>query len=232
MKRVLVQSKGLKGKGAMGVIKVLVGEHLPLLRAGVCLAVQNAPDLELVGDTDNADDLVKLVAEYMPDSVIIADIGLPGFGQQGLITRIKKICPTCGILLLADIIDLSHVVKCGSAGAAGYVKKNISLDQLCCAVRSIYGGDAIMDLAIIREAASLLTAKGSVSYVPNILSSREFEILRLASKGLRNKTIAEQLSISPRTVHNYFRSMFAKMGIGSRTEAIYHASRNGWITLD
>lgn len=212
------------------MIRVLVGGHLPLLKAGVCLAVQDASDLELVGDTDNADDLVNLVAEYMPDSVI-ADVNLPGFGQQSLITRIKEKCPTCGILLLADTIDFSHVVSCWLAGAAGYITKNISLNQLCCAVRSIYGGDAIMALAIIREATSLLTTRGPVSHVPNKLNSRELEILQLAAKGLRNKTIAEQLSISHRTVHNYFRSIFAKMGVGSRTEAIYHAARNDWISL-
>ena len=215
----------------MKAIRVLVGEHLPLLRAGISVTIQGASDLELVGEADNGDDLANLAAEYMPE-IISMDSDLPGLSQQSLIKRIKEICPIAGILLIADAVHLPSVVNYAVAGAAGCITRDASANQLLQAIRCIYSGEAVVDLAIVRDAVAILQNKASLPLVPNMLNLRELEILRLASTGLRNKAIAEQLLLSERTVHGYFRSIFSKVGVGSRTEAVCQALRNGWINLD
>lgn len=117
-------------------------------------------------------------------------------------------------------------------GAAGYILKDASADQLLCAIRGVYVGEAVIDLGVIRSAANRSATNMFTSTSSNSLNLRELETLQLAAKGLSNKVIAQQLFVSQRTVHSYFRSMFKKMGVASRTEAIYHALTNDWITLD
>jgi DNA-binding NarL/FixJ family response regulator len=201
------------------------------MRHGICSVVSSAPDLELAGDTDNRDRLLELVANRAPD-VVLADLRCPEHAKRGLIERLKQISPTSSILIISDTVSEPCVMSCIKVGAAGYILTDASADQLLYAIRGVYVGEAVIDLTAIQSAAKRADTRMPMSTNSNGLNLRELETLRLAARGLSNKAIAQQSFVSERTVHSYFRSMFEKMGVASRTEAIYHALTNDWITLD
>lgn len=215
----------------MEVISVVVGEQMPLVRRGICSIIGEAADLELVAVADNGDSLLELVANHAPD-VVVMDFRLPGLGKQLLIKRLKETSPATSILVISESVSNSCLVSCIEIGAAGYILINASEEQLLQAVRGVHVGEAVIDLSVVQSAANRADTKMFTSVNFNGLNLRELETLQLAARGLGNKAIAQQLFVSQRTVHSYFRSMFKKMGVASRTEAIYHALRNDWINLD
>jgi DNA-binding NarL/FixJ family response regulator len=148
------------------------------------------------------------------------------------IKRLKDMSPGTSILVISDSVSNSCIMSCIEAGAAGYILTDASADQLLYAIRGVYIGEAVIDLVAIQSAAKGTDGRVATSVKFNGLNLRELETLRLAARGLSNKAIAQQSFVSERTVHSYFRSMFKKMGVASRTEAIYHALANEWITLD
>ncbi|MBC8275935.1 MAG: response regulator transcription factor [Chloroflexi bacterium] len=213
------------------MISVVVGEHMPLVRCGVCSIIGDAVDLELVGVTDNGERLLELVDDHAPD-VVVTDFKLPRLGGHCLIKRLKETSSGTSVLVISEDVSNSCVMSCIEAGAAGYILKEASEAQLVNAIRGVYVGEAVIDLGTIRRAAKRSDTRMPESTNSNGLNLRELETLRLAARGLSNRGIAQQSFVSERTVHSYFRSMFKKMGVASRTEAIYHALANDWITLD
>jgi DNA-binding NarL/FixJ family response regulator len=213
------------------VISVVVGEQIPLMRHGICSVIDEAADLELVGAADNRDRLLELVANRAPD-VVLADLRCPVHLKGMFIKRLKDMSPGTSILVISDSVSNSCIMSCIEAGAAGYILTDASADQLLYAIRGVYIGEAVIDLVAIQSAAKGTDGRVATSVKFNGLNLRELETLRLAARGLSNKAIAQQSFVSERTVHSYFRSMFKKMGVASRTEAIYHALANEWITLD
>ncbi|HIE17955.1 MAG TPA: response regulator transcription factor [Dehalococcoidia bacterium] len=215
----------------MGTISVVVGEQIPLMRYGICSVIGSAADMELVAATGDRDYLVELVANQMPD-VVLADLRCPIRTKRLFIRRLKQISPNTSILVISDSVSNYCVMGCIEAGAAGYILKDASPEQLLSAIRGVYAGEAVIDLTAIRSAARRTTTKNTHPLGSDGLNPRELETLQLAAKGLSNRTIAQRLYVSERTVHSYFRSMFRKMGVASRTEAIYHGLKNEWIDLE
>jgi len=213
------------------VISVVVGEPIPLMREGICKIIAGAPDLELAGDTGNRDHFLQLVANREP-KVVLADLRCPTPAKCGLIKRLKRMAPTTRIVVLGDGASESCVMACVEAGAAGYIIEDASADQLLQTIRGVYAGEAVVDLSAMLKAAkkSHIQISGSINLKG--INLRELGALQLAARGLSNKAIAQKMFVSERTIHSYFRSMFRKMGVASRTEAIYQALANDWFTLD
>jgi|GEM_PF-4994423 len=214
-----------------GMIKVIVGEQVPFLRRGICSIIKDMSDCDLIADTGDGDSLLELTAKHIPD-VVVMDFNLPGISHEVLIRSLKEISASCGILVIGDSIKCSCVMKCIQSGAAGYILQNALVEQLVETIRGVYFGEAVIDLSTVRHVADVSDSKVTTPTMADILSSRELNTLRLAAKGLSNKMIAQELSMSASSVHRYLRSIFSKMGVGSRTEAIYHAFREGWIDFN
>jgi DNA-binding NarL/FixJ family response regulator len=188
--------------------------------------------MEVVEAVSTSSELVEWAHNLLPD-VILLDFNLPGLSGEEIIKQIKQISSTISVLVTTNRAIHSCLCSCLQLGAAGYLLRDVSPQQLIQAIRGVYYGEAVLDLSAIREAAEeLLAARREHSTVPSKLHLRELEVLHLAAKGLSNKDIAEQLYISIRTVQSHFRSIFNKIGAASRTEAIYHALKNGWISLE
>lgn len=210
-------------------MRIVIGEHLPLLRRGICVVIEDA-NHELLGAVENGDKLAKITAAQIPD-IVVMDFDLPVLGGEALIKRIKEITPGAGILVLSDNQSYSCLKLCIEAGAAGYIPRSASEEQLICSMESIYHGVATSDFTLVRQGIiDSKTAKNS--QITCILKSHDLEVLQLAAKGMGNKAIARFLGVSERTVHSYFNSIFDKMDVNSRTEAIYRGLKNHWITVD
>jgi DNA-binding NarL/FixJ family response regulator len=119
------------------------------------------------------------------------------------------------------------------AGAKGYVLKTAGPDELTRSIRLVHAGHSALDPTIAQKVISRLgPAGGRAAGEPERPSERELEVLRLAARGLTNRAIGLQLGISERTVHSHLINIFAKLGVGSRTEAAMKAVRMGWISVD
>jgi NarL family two-component system response regulator LiaR len=149
--------------------------------------------------------------------------------------QIKAIAPKIAVLVLTAYDSEQYVFAFLEAGAAGYLLKDVSVDELVKAVRAVYAGESVLHPAITRKVISRFarpgTAPGKGGTLDQI-TERELEVLRLAARGMSNRDIARELEISMRTVQTHLSNVFNKMGVGSRTEAVMFGLRKGLITLE
>jgi len=167
--------------------------------------------------------------------VVIMDIAMPKLNGIEATKRIKELQPSIAILILTAYDSEQYIFALLEAGAAGYLLKNVRGHELIEAVRAVHAGESILDPVVTRKVLERFRdAKGRPGEEGgrDILSEREMEVLRLASRGISNKDIARELVVSVRTVQAHLGNIFNKLGVGSRTEAVLHALRKGWFSLE
>jgi DNA-binding NarL/FixJ family response regulator len=190
--------------------------------------------MEVVGEAGNGEEAIKLIETLNPN-VAILDISMPHMGGIDVTRQIKPRFPSLAILILTAYDNDEYVFALLEAGAAGYLLKDARGHEVVEAVRAVYGGESILHPAIARKViqrAIIGTVKASDGG-PNLeLSEREKEVLTLAAKGMTNKEIADNLCLSIRTIQGHINNIFHKLGVGSRTEAIFQSVKRGWISFD
>ncbi|MFC1978405.1 response regulator [Chloroflexota bacterium] len=217
----------------MSKIKILLVEDHMITRQGVHRLLEES-DFDIVGEASDGEQAVQLAVENMPD-VIIMDIALPKLNGVDATRQIKSLCPGTAILILSAYDDDEYVFSLLDIGVAGYLLKTTSGDELTRAVEAVHNGESILDATVTQKVINRFKVHGSTP--PNIkihetLSSREVEIMKLASKGMTNQEIADIITVSKRTVEEYMRSIFNKLAVGSRTEAVICGLKKGWLALD
>ena len=212
--------------------KVLVADDHPAVREGLCRALEAEEDIEVIAQAVNGEEAVSLAKELELDVAII-DAAMPGLSGIDAARQIKEYCPMIAILILSAYDYRSYVLAALRAGVAGYLLKSTPLNDIVSAVRMVHNGEAVFDLKVVADILPRLgntTDKSSVHL--GELHGRELEVLKLAAKGISNREIARQLYIGERTIQTHFVNIFRKLRVGSRTEAVLHALKNGWLTLD
>jgi len=218
----------------MAAIKVLLAEDHLITRQGMCRLLGDDSDLTVIGEAGDGEEAVRMATEMHPD-VVIMDIAMPKLNGIEATRQIKLICPTTAVLILSAYDDDEYVFGLVEAGAAGYLLKTASGDELTHAIRAVYKGEPVLDSIITRKVLNRLRFPGKIRRGARPferLSDREMDIIKLAAKGMSNKDIANELHLSWRTVEGNLRNIFNKMGVGSRTEAVIQAMRRGWLTLE
>ncbi len=218
----------------MNKIKVLLADNHALYREGARSVIEQEPDIKVVGEAGDSAEAIRLAGEKLPH-VVLVDIDMPRMSGIEITRRIKAACPTAAILILTADEKERQMVDLLEAGAAGYLLKSISGEDLVDAIHAVNAGEAVLHPAIAQKIFSRLGAneqehkqKSRETY----LSEREMEILTLAASGLSNQDIALHLFLSHRTVQAHLANIFRKLGVGSRTDAVLEAMRKGWIGLD
>lgn len=214
-------------------ISILLADDHNLVREGTREILERHEDLRVVGEAGNGQEAVDLALQLCPD-VVIMDIGLPVLNGLEATRRIKQKLPQAAVLVLTAYDDDQYVFAMLEAGAAGYLLKNARGSELVQAVREVYEGESVLSPAIARKVVQRLARerKGAGARTLDILSERELEVLRLAGRGHSNKEISQMLVISSRTVQAHMANIFSKLQVGSRTEAVLYALREGWISLE
>ncbi len=218
----------------MGKIRIVIADDHAVVRQGTRSLLEREEDLEVVGEAGDGEQAVKLIEQLKPDVAII-DISMPKLNGVEVTRQVKPRCPSTAVLILTAYDDDEYVFALLEAGAAGYLLKDVDAREVVGAVRAVYAGESVLHPAIARKVISRLKSpenKPGREKPATDLSEREMQVLKLAARGLSNRDIANELVISLRTVQGHLGSIFNKLGVGSRTEAIFQAAKRGWLSFE
>lgn len=206
-------------------IRVLLADDHAVVRAGIRQFLEFAGGIQVVGETGDGREACRLIEERRPD-VAVLDIQMPGMTGIEITRWMRSRGLTGGILILTAYEDEPYVQAVLRAGANGYVLKTADPLEIAQAVRDVFAGKVVLDAAL---AVRLIRKPDPQESLVEPLTERELEIIALAARGLTNKAIGAQLSISDRTVQNHLAHIFGKLNAASRTEAVMRAVTLGLI---
>ena len=186
-----------------------------------------------MADASDGKEAVQLAITLHPD-VVVMDFAMPKLNGIEATRQIKAITPSVAVLVLTAYDSDQYIFAFLEAGAAGYLLKDVHVDEVVKAIRAVHAGESVLHPSVARKVIDrfAVTAEGHAEKPsPEQLSKRELEVLRLAARGMSNREIALKLSISVRTVQTHLSHIFSKIGVGSRTEAVVYGLKKGWITI-
>lgn len=206
---------------------VIVDDH-PIVRAGMRAILEVEADINVVGEGTKGADALRLVEELCPD-VLALDIQLPDLNGLEVTRHLRARGGRTAILILSAHNDEETLFALLESGAIGYVLKDEALETLVSAVRAAARGESWFSPAIASQVMRRAVASPRVdcSEILEALTPREVETLRLLARGLDNTAIARELVVTKRTVQNHISTIYAKLGVTSRTEAMLYAIRHG-----
>jgi DNA-binding NarL/FixJ family response regulator len=212
------------------VIKILIVDDHPVVREGIGAMLKREPDFKIVGEAANGVEAVEKARELSPD-VILMDLRMPEMDGVEAITKIKEERPETKFIILTTYSDDEYIFKGIAAGARAYLLKDAPRDELFKAIRAVYRGESLIQPVVASRVLDKLAELSKRNPSAETLSDREIEVLRLMAKGVSNSNIAEQLSITQSTVKTHITSIFQKLNVTTRTEAVTTALRRGIIQL-
>ena len=208
-------------------IRVLIADDHPLYRKGLRGLLESVAGIEVVGEATDGEEAIALTEHLQPD-VILMDINMPGVNGIEATRRILHMSPTIGVLVLTMYEDDDSIFAAMRAGARGYLLKGVDQVEVLRAIRAVSNGEAIFSPSIASRLIQYFsTLEKTVSPVFPELTDREREVLALIAQGHTNAAIAEKLVLSPKTVRNHVSTIFSKLQVASRAEAIIRARDAG-----
>jgi DNA-binding NarL/FixJ family response regulator len=213
------------------VIRVLVVDDQTLVRQGIRSLLALSPEIGLAGEAESGAAALKLIASERPD-VVLLDLKMPCGDGLSVLRALQRDPQSPPVLVLTTFDDTDLVLDAIRAGARGYLLKDVTLEQLLTAIRTLAAGGTMIQPAItervLRGVASLPPQPTHVMS-PNPLTGRETEILRLLASGLSNREIAHALELADGTVKNHVSNLLSKLGARDRTHAVLKGLELGWI---
>jgi DNA-binding NarL/FixJ family response regulator len=216
-------------------IRVLIADDHALFRRGLQMVLEQEADISVVGEAGDGQEAVERAGETMPD-VVLMDVRMPKRGGIEATKAIKELMPHIKILMLTisdEEADLYDAIK---AGATGYLLKEVSIEEVGNAIRSVQTGQSLispsMASKLLSEFATMVKRADEKQAAPQPrLTDREMEVLKLVAKGRNNRDIAKELFISENTVKNHIRNILEKLHLHSRMEAVVYAVREKMIEI-
>ncbi len=225
--------------GHSDAIRVVVADDHALFRRGLEMVLESEPDIEVVAEANNGAEAVALATEHVPDLVLMDVRMPPAEGINGGIEAtqaIKDQVPNTKILMLTISDEEEDLYDAIKAGASGYLLKEISIEEVADAIRSVHAGQSLispsMASKLLTEFAAMARKDEEKQQMPAPrLTDREMEVLTLVAQGLNNRDIAKELFISENTVKNHVRNILEKLHLHSRMEAVVYAVREKLLEI-
>jgi DNA-binding NarL/FixJ family response regulator len=203
-------------------IRILIADDHSVVREGLVSLVKRKPDMTVVGEASNGREAVDLWKEHRPD-VTLLDLRMPELDGVGAIKELRQLDENARIVVLTTFDGDEDIYRAIKAGAKGYLLKDVAREALMDSIRKVHAGETCMPPALAAKLAERVSGEA--------LSAREIEVLQRIAAGKSNKQIAAELFISEGTVKSHVKSIFSKLDVVSRTEAVATATRRGLIQL-
>lgn len=205
----------------MKKLRILLADDHLVVRMGIASILSFEKDIEVVGETDNGADAVRLARELKPD-VVLMDLKMPQLDGADATMQIHAADPNVKILILTTFGTSAELKKAMDGGASGALMKNSSQTELIEAIRDVVAGKIVMSDEIRHSITDMKSTPE--------MSQRQLEILNLVAKGFSNREIADIAGVSLETVKDHVKKILLKMGAGSRTEAAALAVNMNLVT--
>jgi DNA-binding NarL/FixJ family response regulator len=216
----------------MSATRIIIADDHAVVRQGTIQILEKVPDFKVVGEASNGEEAVQLVRSLKPD-VAILDVSMPVMDGIEATRKIKSTNPDVAVLVLSAYDNDEFVFALLEAGAAGYLLKDASGKEITDAIRAICRGESVLHPVITRKVMNRFFPKiEGRREAEKILGARELEVLRLASQAMSNQQMADKLGLSLHTIEAHMRHIFTKLKVGSRTEAVLYALKQGWIRVN
>lgn len=207
--------------------RVVVVEDHTLVRQSLVKAVATEPGFVVAGETGRGDEAVELARQARAD-LILLDINLPGEDGLRVAQRLRRLAPAPRIVFLTMHDDDAHIRRAIEVGAAGYLPKTTTTEELLQALRAVAEGGSYLAPDIARRVMAL--AGGPGASPSGRLTDRELEILRLMATGVRVTEVAGEMCLSVKTVKNHLTNIYAKLGVRSAAQAVAEAYRRDLVS--
>ena len=217
------------------MIRVAIADDQQLVRYGVRMILEGESDLQVVGEAADGVAAVTLVAEQRPH-VLLMDVRMPGRDGLSALADVEAVSPATRVLMLTTFDLDEYVYTALRAGAAGFLLKDMSGEEIVAAVRhAARGGDALLAPAVTRRLVERFTARrpagaGNAAMLRE-LTDREVEVLRLVARGLSNAEIAAELWIAETTVKTHVARLLTKLRLRDRLQIVIFCYENGLLDL-
>lgn len=217
-------------------IKILIVDDQSLFREALKTLLNSEPEFEIVGDASNGEKALRMVLQHNPD-VVLMDLRMPIMDGVESTRRIVQMNKNNKVIILTTFDDDENVFDGLRAGAVGYLLKDVSSEKLTEAIRAASQGEYFLVPSVTAKVVSEFSRiskpapRSQENFLPDPLSPREIEIIRLVATGASNKEIAEKLVISEGTVKNHLSSILSKLSVRDRMQAVLKAKELGIITI-
>lgn len=210
--------------GGRAMVRVLIASHQPIVRHGLRGLLAAESEIEIVGESGDGDDALRLARRLRPDLVLI-DMGIQTLDAIAVTRMIRSELRDTQVIVISGGNDDVSAVESVRAGATAYLRREARIEDLLRAIRSAVAGQVVMPAEAV---ARLLRSMGR----HQALSERETEVLYLVARGLANKQVARDLGIAESTVKCHVSGILNKLGLPSRTQVALYAARTGLVALD
>ncbi|GAB4579433.1 MAG: response regulator transcription factor [Anaerolineales bacterium] len=210
-------------------IRILVVDDHPVVRDGVIAMFGTQPDFSVVGEAASGMEAIIKTQALQPD-VVLLDLEMPEMDGVEALRRIREINPRVNAVVFTAFDTDERIVSAIRAGAKGYLLKGAPREELFTAIRVVSQGGSLLQPVVATKLLQHISSH-SQPELPESLTEREMDVLKLLAQGKTNKEIAGQLFITERTVKFHVSSILGKLGAGNRTEAVTLAAQMGLVTL-
>jgi NarL family two-component system response regulator LiaR len=210
-------------------ISILIVDDHEVVRNGIRSYLSTLSDFQVVGEAASGEEAIKLVAELIPD-VVLMDLIMPGMDGVETTRELKKISPRTQVVVLTSYHEDAHIFPALKAGAISYILKDMKMDKLAETIHRAADGEVTLHPLV--AARVLQNIRGGTSEEPNLftdLTDRELGVLKLIANGLSNSQIAAELVISENTVKGHVSNIFSKLHLADRTQAAVYAWQRGIV---
>jgi two-component system NarL family response regulator len=203
-------------------IRILIADDHSVVREGLASLIKRKSDMAVIAEASNGREAVDRWKEHRPN-VTLLDLRMPELDGVGAIKEIREIDPGAHILVLTTFDGDEDIYRAIKAGAKGYLLKDTAREALMDSIRRVHAGETCIPSTLAAKLADRVSGEA--------LSTREIEVLQRIAAGKSNKEIGAELFISEGTVKTHVKSIFSKLDVVSRTEAVATATRRGLIQL-